>query len=613
VTDKTLYPCSLGKYSVTEYSNYNKNTIDENLFFSNYPRITKSNNQLYQQYLIKNANPTCVCTLEPGLYEYNQSFYFVLNDGGLCKQCLYSLDFNSIEKIELSTTCEGSVNGNTFKKISNLSFSLNSDNYVYLDSETIPATNFTNPLSFEYDDSNCNPIVIKNLSFSNLLYSKQRLEFELSNLNSNKFKKVIFENFWIISNEYFAISNDYRFICKFDVNLQEIIELVSCDCDDKLIDCPCKIVPNIYKNDTNNEFITILNGNYKDCSQCIVFDSDPNAQTLKLSLDNNCATIIDNKNFQRLSVDSFEVDNVIYNSNYVNITTSSIGPNTEVKGLSLCDGNCQPCIYFIKDVQWDNNSQTVTFKESLDGGFNYNTITISKIVDNSGETFGINDNGTVLYFIDLSVPLVSEIITCECDWSIDGCGADPCVLRPGLYNQGPGDNQFAAILNSGDCTNQCIVEFPGGGSDTTQLDNLSPLCSQDIKWRSSDQTFTRTGIQNFTITGESDAYVIVETLYTTFSLTNKGPFTLNATSPCTNDPITAKITNIDNSKPQIDLELIQGGSNPQYISLTLIFETGNPFGEFVAINNDGTMMFVFDEVGSGNDLLNIITCECLYQ
>ena len=31
VTDKTLYPCSLGKYSLTQYSNY-KNTIDENLF-----------------------------------------------------------------------------------------------------------------------------------------------------------------------------------------------------------------------------------------------------------------------------------------------------------------------------------------------------------------------------------------------------------------------------------------------------------------------------------------------------------------------------------------------------------------------------------------------------
>ena len=49
VTDKIAYPCSLGKYAVTEYVNV-KNTIDPNYTYSNYPRTITSNNQLYQQY-----------------------------------------------------------------------------------------------------------------------------------------------------------------------------------------------------------------------------------------------------------------------------------------------------------------------------------------------------------------------------------------------------------------------------------------------------------------------------------------------------------------------------------------------------------------------------------
>jgi hypothetical protein len=516
--------------------------------------------------------------------------------------------------LELNNNCQGKVNGETFKKLSNTSFSLNRDKYIYQKPQILALSDFDNPTKLFYDSINCGTIGIQNLFFSNTSNGKQILDFEL--ISNNNIERIICNQFWEISGEYYAISNDGQFVCKFDSTLEEITELITCECDEKLIPCQCKIDPDIYVTETPSSSppLTILNGDYNDCRQCIVKDIDTN--DLVLEPKNNCEQYISSiGTIIRISNTEFEVDNIKYIVNYVNIGTPSIGPNTDVTGLSLCTGNnCQPCIYFIKDVNWDNSSQTVTFEESLDGGFNYNTITLSKIINNSGETFGINDTGTILYFIDLSVPLVSEIITCECDWSNGGCGADQCVLRPGLYNQGLFNNQFAAILNSGDCTNQCVVEFPGGGSDTTQLDNLSPSpsCSQDIKWRSSDQTFTRTGIQNFTITGEPNAYVIVETLYTTFSLTNKGPFTLNATSPCTNDPITATITNIDNSKPQIDLKLVQGSTNKD-ISLTLIFETGNPFGEFVAINNDGTMMFVFNEVGSGNDLVNIITCECLYQ
>ena len=54
VTDKTVYPCSLGKYSVTGYNTpNNKIGVMGN---SMYPRITTSDYQLYQQYRVTDKN-----------------------------------------------------------------------------------------------------------------------------------------------------------------------------------------------------------------------------------------------------------------------------------------------------------------------------------------------------------------------------------------------------------------------------------------------------------------------------------------------------------------------------------------------------------------------------
>ena len=66
VTDKTIYPCTLNKYSVSGKSNpKSKIGIFGN---SSYHRITTSNNQLYQQYRINNItleeeNNVCPCYL----------------------------------------------------------------------------------------------------------------------------------------------------------------------------------------------------------------------------------------------------------------------------------------------------------------------------------------------------------------------------------------------------------------------------------------------------------------------------------------------------------------------------------------------------------------------
>ncbi len=76
VTDKTIYPCSLGKYDVTEYSN-TSNTIGP-LGNSMFPRITTSDYQLYQQYRVTDKNniqqlDICDCpyTLETGVYIFS--------------------------------------------------------------------------------------------------------------------------------------------------------------------------------------------------------------------------------------------------------------------------------------------------------------------------------------------------------------------------------------------------------------------------------------------------------------------------------------------------------------------------------------------------------------
>lgn len=69
VTDKTIYPCSVGKYSVTGYNDSeNKIGVMGNSMF---PRITTSDYQLYQQYRVteKNIiNDCCPFTLDNGVY-----------------------------------------------------------------------------------------------------------------------------------------------------------------------------------------------------------------------------------------------------------------------------------------------------------------------------------------------------------------------------------------------------------------------------------------------------------------------------------------------------------------------------------------------------------------
>ena len=103
VTDKTAYPCSLGKYSVTGYFNV-KNRIDPNYTYSSYPRIITSNNQLYQQYRVTDKNnivkeipnscPDCQYEIETGIYQSidDKKFDLYVINKGNCELCTFLPD-----------------------------------------------------------------------------------------------------------------------------------------------------------------------------------------------------------------------------------------------------------------------------------------------------------------------------------------------------------------------------------------------------------------------------------------------------------------------------------------------------------------------------------------
>jgi len=111
VTDKTIYPCSLGKYSVTENGGVeNKIGVMGN---SMYPRITTSDYQLYQQYRVTEKNNIvggCPCPLKTGIYSADPSGVKVpiIYDDKNCTICSSGLDvlFQGFKNLTKINDCE---------------------------------------------------------------------------------------------------------------------------------------------------------------------------------------------------------------------------------------------------------------------------------------------------------------------------------------------------------------------------------------------------------------------------------------------------------------------------------------------------------------------------
>ena len=142
VTDKTIYPCSLDKYSVTGYTDA-KNKIDV-LGNPIYPRITTSDYQLYQQYrvteknnIINNNNNTC-CNFEltSGIYlsnppqpaPFNSIPIIVKNNCEICipprDNVIFSVSWSGTECIWNIESSESSLGSLTLTITSNNKFTL---------------------------------------------------------------------------------------------------------------------------------------------------------------------------------------------------------------------------------------------------------------------------------------------------------------------------------------------------------------------------------------------------------------------------------------------------------------------------------------------------------
>ncbi len=116
VTDKTVYPCSSGKYSVTGYVDAsNKIGVLGNSMF---PRITTSDYQLYQQYRDvtekKNITGECPCpfTLENGYYIDSSEqlpFPIIYKD---CELCLapFKIFLGRITDLQQINNCKYIIN-----------------------------------------------------------------------------------------------------------------------------------------------------------------------------------------------------------------------------------------------------------------------------------------------------------------------------------------------------------------------------------------------------------------------------------------------------------------------------------------------------------------------
>ena len=111
VTDKTIYPCSLGKYSVTENGGVeNKIGVMGN---SMYPRITTSDYQLYQQYRVTEKNNIvggCPCPLKTGIYSVDPvgDKVPIIYDDKNCTICSGGLDvlFPGFKNLTKINDCE---------------------------------------------------------------------------------------------------------------------------------------------------------------------------------------------------------------------------------------------------------------------------------------------------------------------------------------------------------------------------------------------------------------------------------------------------------------------------------------------------------------------------
>ncbi len=417
VTDKTIYPCSLGKYSVTAYSDY-ENTIDKNYIYSIYPRITTSDYQLYQQYRVKNINNInncCKFELKNGPYlskidipelDFFPLFYTNCN---FCKE--FYKNYNII--IEKITVC-------TFKIISSefgsgiITIENNNEILIqfrkpyilppllYIKQEKTSIPNIDVIESLPNFTGNCGNITIENVTLNN---------GELTIQEDGKL--ITFTDTYNIGDSFIFTNDNENFYTLIRPDNQSpfyLSQKTNCDCVWNNCECDIKLSSGIYKTDTDL-FLSIINTS--NCDLCFFPPNEGDRPTLEYIKDceweynGDTLQIINDNKFQILNNEPYE---------YIPETSLNTVTFTDYTGCLLnTDPNSECSDNESIEISWDvftsiltitNNMITETFSTGSKWGGN--NITIYWETQKAFYTFIENNNEYKIKYKE----------TCDCQWKI---------------------------------------------------------------------------------------------------------------------------------------------------------------------------------------------------
>jgi len=412
VTDKTIYPCSLGKYSVTSYSDYENNIQLGN---SLYPRITTSNNQLYQQYRVKNINNInncCKFELKNGPYlpiidipelDFFPLFYTNCN---FCKE--FYKNYNII--IEKITVC-------TFKIISSefgsgiITIENNNEILIqfrkpyilppllYIKQEKTSIPNIDVIESLPNFTGNCGNITIENVTLNN---------GELTIQEDGKL--ITFTDTYNIGDSFIFTNDNENFYTLIRPDNQSpfyLSQKTNCDCVWNNCECDIKLSSGIYKTDTDL-FLSIINTS--NCDLCFFPPNEGDRPTLEYIKD--CEWEYNGDTLQIINDNKFQINNEPYE--YIPETSLNTVTFTDYTGSLLnTDPNSECSDNESIEISWDvftsiltitNNMITETFSTGSKWGGN--NITIYWETQKAFYTFIENNNEYKIKYKE----------TCDCQW-----------------------------------------------------------------------------------------------------------------------------------------------------------------------------------------------------
>ena len=433
VTDKTIYPCSLGKYSVTEHS-VTENKIGV-LGNSTHPRITTSDYQLYQQYRVTEKNniidnDCCEFNLENGIYlsldpqfEFLPIFYKNCDFCEVYNQGLIPAEDFSLEKIGI---CSFKLIINGIEVILNI-----------IDDNTLEANIPSNPsIIFIKEESEPLSSIINSVNTFSLSLSGICGNISITDITFNGSTLKFKENGKLLSftegveisstNECIVNNGDDFYRLKKNVDRYKLVQKINCDCLWSLESCPCEfnLESGVYSNPDN--FIIPLYGIvYKNCELCIALNTfntkiEPNGicewkvtiiQTINTVL---FLKIIDN-NKLKISDPSIPLES---ESTFIK-EKSLLGIEIleESRNLSSTSPSCDNLDI---DIIWDNsegkitiidNKNMVILVETKKGTFSINTITLENFIDifDGDETF-------YQFVLDANKYVIVNVYNCSCRW-----------------------------------------------------------------------------------------------------------------------------------------------------------------------------------------------------